>query len=109
MLQENSNRDDIKINLDQSCADTESSDDLFSGGETRKSLQSVAKSFSGYRSGSSTDLSETVQPEKPMLVYGNTAGFPSNDLKQLDVTKLGSSDNCKWTNLRSLCKSHMQL
>ena len=101
---------DVKIKLDQSCAATESSDDIFSDGKTRGSLQSVAKSSSGYHSGSSTDICETVQPEKSMLVYATAAVSPSNDLKQLDVTVLGFSDNyCKWPNLTSLCKSHMQL
>ena len=109
MLQKNSNRDNIKIKLDQSCADSKSSDDLFSDGETRVSLQSVAKSSSGYHSGSSTGISETVQPENSMFVYDTAAVSPLNDLKRLDVTKLGFTDNCKWANLRSLCKSHMQL
>ena len=52
-----SNEDNIKIKLDQSCGDTEPSDDFFGDGETRASLQSVAKSSS---LGSSTDISETT-------------------------------------------------
>ena len=88
-----SNEDDIKINNDQSCADTESSDDLFSDGETRESLQSAAKSSSGYHSGSSTDMSKTVQPDKSMLVCGTTAASHSHDLEQVDVTILGSTEH----------------
>ena len=89
-----SNEDDIKINLDQSCGDTESSDDLFSDGETKESLQSVAKSSSGYQSGSSTDISETVQqPENSMLVYATAATSRSHDLEQVDETVLGSTEH----------------
>ena len=99
LLQENlgteavSNEKDIKINLDQSCADTESSDDLFSDGETKESLQSAAKSSSGYHSGSSTDMSETVQPEYSMYVYATAAASHSHDLKQVDETVLGSTEH----------------
>ena len=104
-----SNEDDIKINLDQSCADTESSDDFFSDGETRASLQSVAKSSSGYHLGSSTDISEAVQqPDKSLFVYATAAASRSHDLEQVDETVLGSTehkDSSKWPNLRSLCKS----
>ena len=87
-----SNEDSIKIKLDQSCADTESSDELFSDGETGASLQSVAKSSSlGHHLGSSTDISETVQqPDKSMLVCGTTAASRSHDLKQ---TVLGSTEH----------------
>ena len=97
LLQENSgteavsNEDDIKINLDQSCTATESSDDHFSDGETRESLQSVAKSSSGYHSGSSTDLSE--QSDKSMIVYGTAAASHSHDLEQVDETVLGSTEH----------------
>ena len=116
MLQENSvteaisNDDDINI---KSCADTEPSDDFSGDGEIRASLQSVAKSSSGYDSGSSTDISETVQqPGKSMLVYGTAAAARSHDLEKVDGTVLGSMElinNCKWPNLGSLytCKSHM--
>ena len=93
-----SNGDDIKVKLDQSCVDTETGDDFFSNGETRESLQSVAKSSSGYHSGSSTDISEPVQPEKPVFVCGTTAAWRSHDLKQVDETVLGSmehTDTCK--------------
>ena len=92
----------IKLKLDQSCGGTESSDDFFSDGETRTSLQSVAKSSSGYHSGSSTDISETVQPVKSMIVCGTIAASRSHDLEQVDEMVLGSielTDNCKWPNL----------
>ena len=101
-----SNEDDIKINLDQSFGDTESSDELFSDGETRESLQSAAKSSSGYHSGSSTDLSE--QPGKSMLVCVTAAISDSHNLEQVDVAILGSTehtDSSKYPNLGSLCKS----
>ena len=97
-----SNEGDIKIKLDQSCGDTESSDELFSDDETRVSLQSGAKSSSGYHSGSSTDISETVQSDKSMLVCGTTAASRSHDLEQVDETILGSmdvTDPCEWPNL----------
>ena len=107
MLQENlvteavSNEDDIKIKHDQAC-DTEPSDDIFSGDETRLSVQSDAKSSSGYRSGSSIDMSETVQqPDKSMFVYGTAAVSRSHDLEQVDGTILGSTEDAdsKWPNL----------
>ena len=101
MLQENSgteavsneDEDDIKIKLDQSCGATEPSGDFFGDGETRASLLSVAKSSSGYQSGSSTDMSETSQPDKSMLVCGTAAASHSHDLKQADETVLGSTEH----------------
>ena len=95
-VNENSeDEDDIKIKY------TEASDDFFSDGETRGSLQSIAKSSSGYQLGSSTDMSETVQPDKSMLVYGTAAASRPHDLKQVDLTVLGSTDymDSKWPNL----------
>ena len=87
-----SNEDDIKIKLGQSCGDTET-DDFFGDGETRASLQSVANSSSGYQSGSSTDISETVQCDKSLLVCGTAAASHSHDLKQADETVLGSTEH----------------
>ena len=104
-----SNEDDVKT---KTFGDTETSDDFFGDGETRTSLQSVAKSSSGYDSGSSTDMSEIVQLGKSMLVYGTAAVSRSHDLDQVDETILGSMElinNCKWPYLGSLYKSHMQL
>ena len=92
-----SNNDDIKIKHDQSCADTETSDEFFIDGETRVSSQSFA---SGYQSGSSTDISETVQqPDKSMLVYETTAAY--SDLNQVDLSILGYTEHMdsKWPNL----------
>ena len=93
-----SNEDDIIVKLDQSDDDTEPSDNLFSDDETRASLQSGAKSSSGYHSGSSTDINETVQSDKSTLVCGTTAASCSHDLKQVDETVLGSmelTDQCE--------------
>ena len=82
------NEDNVK--LDQAC-DTETNDDPFSDGETRGSLQSVSKSSIGYQSGCSTDTSETVEPDESMFVCG--AAAHSHDLKQVDLTKLGSTEH----------------
>ena len=93
-----SDEDNIKIKLDQAC-DTDPSDDFFIDGETRAPSQSFA---SGYQSGSSIDMSETVQqPEKSMLVCGTAAASQSHDLKQVDKTVLGSTQHTdsKWPNL----------
>ena len=90
--------EDIKIKLDQAC-DTETSDDCFIDGETRASSQSFA---SWYQSGSSTDISETVQqPDKSMLVCGTAAASQSHDLKQVDLTILRYTEHMdsKWPNL----------
>lgn len=99
MLQENSvvteavsNEDNIKINIDQPC-DTDLSDDLVSDGEARGSLQSVVKSSSGHQLGSSTEISEKIQPDKSMLVCGTAATLHSNDLKQVNKTILGSMEH----------------
>ena len=92
-----SNEDDVQIKLEQAF-DTETSDNLFIDGETRASSQSFA---SGYQLGSSTDMSETVQPDESMLVCGTTAASRPHDLKQVDLTILGYTEHMdsKWPNL----------
>ena len=83
----------------RSCGGTEPSD-------------SSANSSSVYHLNSSTNMSETVQPDKSMLKNETTRALQTHNQKQVDGLTMKSMDHAeinKWQNSISMCKSHMQL